>query len=302
MKVVTYNIQYSRGKDERYDLARIVDTIRNADIIALQEVERFWPRTGMVDQPAEISASLPDHHWIYGPEMDLDASEVNTDGRLINRRRQFGNMLLSRWPILSARNHLLPFAGTVSHFNSQATMLEGIIEKDGHALRVYSLHLSHLSQKERLDQVDWLLELNRRVWLEGGVWSADPNWRLNPGEKDEGWRVGPMPPMPFDGLYMGDFNFEPTDAEYDRLVGPLDPDYGRVHYRNLLIDAWVAVGHGETDGITFPPNERYPGSADGWRLDHCFLTPTLAGTVRRAWIDDEAQGSDHQPMWIELEI
>jgi endonuclease/exonuclease/phosphatase family metal-dependent hydrolase len=296
MKVVTYNIQYSRGKDERYDLRRIVETIRGADIIALQEVQRFWPRTNMSDQPAEIAALLPEFHWVYGPETDLDASEVAGHGQVVNRRRQFGNMLLSRWPILSTRNHLLPYVGTTSHFNHQATLLEGVIETAGRALRVYSLHLSHLSERERLTQVDRLLDLNRRAWLEGGVWSGALD------EQDEAWRVGPPPPMPFDALYLGDFNFDPGDPEYQRIVGPLDPDYGRVHYRDQLIDAWVAAGNGERDGITYPGNERYPNSPDGWRLDYCFVTPTLAPLLRRAWIDNEAQGSDHQPVWFELEV
>ena len=42
----------------RVDLARIARTIDGADLIALQEVERFAARTGMVDQ-AGIGA-LPD--------------------------------------------------------------------------------------------------------------------------------------------------------------------------------------------------------------------------------------------------
>lgn len=44
MKLATYNIHYGLGKDERYDLARIAKDVAGADIIALQEVERFWPR------------------------------------------------------------------------------------------------------------------------------------------------------------------------------------------------------------------------------------------------------------------
>jgi exonuclease III len=108
--------------------------------------------------------------------------------------------------------------------------------------------------------------------------------------------------MPFDGLYLGDFNFDPADPEYDRLVGPLDRDYGRVHYRDLLIDAWVAAGNRERDGITYPVNERYPARDRGWRLDYCFATPTLRSAVKRAWIDDAAQGSDHQPAWFEFDL
>jgi len=60
-RIVPYNIQYSRGEDERYDLRCIVDTVVDADIIALQEVDRFWPRTGMTDQAAEVAAMLPEH-------------------------------------------------------------------------------------------------------------------------------------------------------------------------------------------------------------------------------------------------
>ncbi len=59
MKLVGYNIQYSRGRDGRYDLARVASAVDGADIIALQEVERFWPRTGMADQSAELAALLP---------------------------------------------------------------------------------------------------------------------------------------------------------------------------------------------------------------------------------------------------
>jgi len=37
MKIVTYNIQYGRGKDGRFDLERIAEEIGGADLIALQE-------------------------------------------------------------------------------------------------------------------------------------------------------------------------------------------------------------------------------------------------------------------------
>ena len=62
MRLVTYNIRHSLGRDGRYDLARVVRAVEGADVIALQEVERFWPRNGMADQPAEIGVLLPDYH------------------------------------------------------------------------------------------------------------------------------------------------------------------------------------------------------------------------------------------------
>ena len=53
MQFVSYNIQYCKGSDGRVDPARIAREVSGADVIALQEVDRFWPHTGMVDQVAE---------------------------------------------------------------------------------------------------------------------------------------------------------------------------------------------------------------------------------------------------------
>ena len=61
MKLVTYNIQYSLGRDGHLDLARIVEAVRGADIVALQEVARHMPRTGGIDQPARLAELLPEY-------------------------------------------------------------------------------------------------------------------------------------------------------------------------------------------------------------------------------------------------
>eukprot|EP01030_Chromulinospumella_sphaerica_P031480 gene31480-32107_t len=41
VKFVSYNIQYGTGRDNVVDLARIARAVQGADVIALQEVERF---------------------------------------------------------------------------------------------------------------------------------------------------------------------------------------------------------------------------------------------------------------------
>jgi len=58
MKIVTYNIQFGLGKDDRYDLKRIASEVEGADIIALQEVERNWQRSGNTDQPKLLGEIL----------------------------------------------------------------------------------------------------------------------------------------------------------------------------------------------------------------------------------------------------
>jgi len=179
MKLVSCNIQYGKGKDGRFDLARICAALEGADLIALQEVERHWPRSGEQDQPAEIARLLGGgYHAAYGPGFDVDASG-GTPG---TRRRQFGNLVLSRWPILSTRHHLLPKMGLTRQFSLQRSVIEAVIAQPGSApLRVHSLHLSHVGDGDRAAQVERLLQLHREAPLEGGAWCgthADTEWPM----------------------------------------------------------------------------------------------------------------------------
>lgn len=287
MKLVSYNIQYGLGKDGTYDLARIADAIKDADVIALQEVERFWQRSGMVDQPAEIAQHLPGFHWIYGANLDMDASVLNEHGNPVHRRRQFGNMLLSRLPIVSSRNHLLPKFGAVNQHTMQRGILETVIDMpDAGPVRVHSTHLCHLSAGTRLPQVDHLLDLHRNAPAEGGAWSGG---HPNP---HAGWTEGTMPPMPQDAILMGDFNFEPTDPEYPKIVGPWSEQHGRIIPLASFVDSWTASGHDEGEGIT----------CNGKRIDYICASSALAPRIEKTWIDIEAAGSDHQPYWCEIDL
>jgi endonuclease/exonuclease/phosphatase family metal-dependent hydrolase len=288
VKIVTYNIQYGLGRDGRYDLARIAAEVADADIVALQEVDRHWQRSGCVDSPAVLASHLPEHHWVYGANLDMDASGRDAAGRLVNRRRQFGTMILARVPIVSSRNHLLPKYATLAQHSIQQGALEAVIVSEATVpVRVYSVHLSHLSTATRLPQVEALLDIHARAPGEGGAWCGG-----HP-EPDAGWTEGAMPPMPADAILLGDFNVDFSAPEYDRIVGPLSPRYGRLNRATGFVDAWVAAGHREDEGATIPA---------GRRIDYCFVSASLARRVTRAWIDTKATGSDHYPVWVEMDL
>ncbi len=295
MKFVSYNIQYGLGRDGRFDIGRVAETVRGADVIALQEVERFWKRSGMVDQPREIADRLDGYYWVYGADLDMDCSFSDGNGKAVNRRRQHGNMILSKTPILSSRNFPLPKYGTLTQHSIQQGALEAVVDNPAGAVRVYSTHLSHLLAEFRLDQVEAVLDIHRRAYGEGGAWSGghpDP---------DAGWTEGETPPMPREAILMGDFNFEPGDAEYEAIVGPKVQRYGRLNHRDGFIDAWVAAGHDEASGVTSPAKPGEPVSENN-RLDYCFVSSALAGRVASARIDTEAVASDHQPIWVEIDL
>lgn len=285
MKVVTYNIQYSLGRNGSYDLDRIASEVDGADIIALQEIERHWQRSGVTDQVDALADKLPDHHWVYGPNVDMDASYRDETGRLIRRRRQFGNMVLSRYPILSTRNFPLPKRALIDQHSVQKGLLETVIAAPDGPIRIYCTHLCHLCEQTRMPQVREILDIVARAPAEGGAWcGSHPN-------PEAGWTEGEMPPMPAPFLILGDMNFTNKDFEYETIVGPYAPGYGRLVNPQGVIDAWVAAGHDEDDGAT----------RDERRIDHCFASADLRDRIVDMRVDSSASGSDHLPVWISLE-
>lgn len=83
--------------DKRLDLERIAGVIRacDADLVALQEVDNGTKRSGGVDQASEL-AKLTKMHVVYGAAMPYQGG-------------QYGNAVLSRWPITSSRIVHLPW-------------------------------------------------------------------------------------------------------------------------------------------------------------------------------------------------
>lgn len=288
MKFVTYNIQYSKGKDGRHDLDRIVEALGDADVIGLQEVVRNMPGVPDADQPARLAALLPETFWVFGPSVDLDASERLADGRVVNRRLQFGNMILSRFPILSARVIALPRTRTFDKHNPQRTALEGVIDFPSGPLRVYCVHLNHLNGAERLAQIDYLMPLMLNAPRQGGATTGGT------------WHGFSEVPMSEAFVVMGDCNLTPGSPEYLRIVGEADYHYGPRIVAEHLVDTWVQAGKAIDDGLTW--YDEAEAWDNGSRLDYGFVSAGLAAKVTAVRIDDEAPGSDHQPYFFELTL
>jgi endonuclease/exonuclease/phosphatase family metal-dependent hydrolase len=293
MKLVSYNIQYGFGSDGRYDLARAARIVAGADIIALQEVERHWQRSNFDDQPEILSGLLPDYHCVYGPAFDMNASE-RRDGRIVNRRRQFGTMLLSKLPIAWSRLHALPMRWTVRPLNTRNAALECMISTPAGPVRVLSLHLAHIAAEERLEQIDYLLAEHRRAPSEGGPWSGADD------EPARNWTHGePEPENPLAAIWMGDFNMEPDSAEYRRIVGST-PYHRGAAYRDGFVDAAAVASEPGEDFHTHV--KTIDGRLTKRRLDHCFVGGMFAGRVRSVSADIGEVASDHFPLRIDIDL
>ena len=144
--------------------------------------------------------------------------------RRLEAHRQFGPMILSRWPILWTRLHLLPMRRMLDPLNTQNAALEACITTPLGPLRILSLHLAHVGTPERLDQIDHLLTLHARADLAGPPWSGTDD------EPHRNWTESrPEPPNPARAIWMGDFNMEPGSAEYLRPLRVGD----RVRFRRI---------------------------------------------------------------------
>lgn len=283
MKLTTFNIQYGFGADGRYDLHRVADAIRDRDLVALQEVERHWSRTNRDDQPAILSTLLPDHHMVYGPAFDMALPDDRTN------RRQFGTMILSRWPILWSRTWPLPKRRMLDPLNTQNAALESVIDHPSGPLKIISLHLAHVGVAERLRQIAFLHAMLAHPETEGGPWSGSDD------EPSRNWTEGEAePPNPSRAIWAGDFNMEPGSAEYRALVEDT-PYHPGARYADGLVD--VAAGQGLHTHVKV-----IAGETRLRQLDHIFVTPDLAPLVRRVWADNRCPASDHHPLHADLAL
>ena len=287
--IASYNIQYGLGQDGIFDITRAADVVAQADIICLQEVTQHWRRNGYEDQAALITERL-NRYSVFGATLDIDASTVDADGRISNRRRTFGNMVLSRWPIRSSRTLALPKRAARGIRDLQRCVVEAVIDAPAGALRVYSVHFSHISAQQRVPQAEALRDIV--------AWAPEDGAPIDLGntDPDDPWSEGAgdlFPPGP--AIVAGDFNAPPESPEFAVLCGERVPRYGRVRRGDQLVDTWTVVGHDEHAPSTFDAKQT------GYKIDHVLATPDLAARAMRSWIDRATEVSDHFPVWVEFD-
>jgi endonuclease/exonuclease/phosphatase family metal-dependent hydrolase len=146
IRVLSYNIHHGEGVDGKLDLNRIAKVIESvsADLVALQEVDRNSNRTGKVDQAAEIGR-------LTGMSAIFEKNIAVAGG-------DYGNAVLSKFPIKSHRNVHLPRVGD----SEQRGVL--VVELQPPSLKTpvffFATHLDYRSDnRERLASAEKINEL-----------------------------------------------------------------------------------------------------------------------------------------------
>ncbi|MSQ19131.1 MAG: endonuclease [Betaproteobacteria bacterium] len=282
MNLITWNVQWCCGVDGVVDPLRIIRTARaiaDFDVLCLQEVARNYPglsgSTGE-DQFGILEAALPGFTAVEGIATDVLGEA--------GRRRQFGNLILTRRPVLQIFRHLLPWPADPTVPSMQRCAIEIVIGTASGPLRVTTTHLEYYSLTQRTAQVAALCDLQREAALHG----ADPVNREKAG--------GPFQkqPRPASGILTADFNFRPDSACYRAMQAPLGG--AAPSYR----DAWKVrhpnAEHAPTLGLF--DKGQWPG--DPFCCDFIFVTEDLCDRVIDVAVNERTDASDHQPVLLQL--
>ncbi|SET96346.1 Metal-dependent hydrolase, endonuclease/exonuclease/phosphatase family [Myxococcus fulvus] len=136
LKFMTWNIHHGVGLDENLNLQRITNTLlaSGAHFAGFQDVDRHWsPRSECQDQPALLQQQTG---WFmrYSASLDTHAQHCNA-----LYRRQYGNLLLSRYPILSDSIGYLYQADDYE----RRSVLGAEVSIGGTRFTIFSSHLQH---------------------------------------------------------------------------------------------------------------------------------------------------------------
>lgn len=143
VSVLTFNIYsaISGGGTDLEGIAREI-TASGAEVALLQEVDKFYgARSGWKDQPSEL-ARLTGMQVAFGAATDLAPLTVGAP------RRQSGNAVLSKRPIVGSLNTKLPnAAGAQPRSILRATVMLGTVRTD-----FYATHLHYQNDALRTQQ------------------------------------------------------------------------------------------------------------------------------------------------------
>jgi endonuclease/exonuclease/phosphatase family metal-dependent hydrolase len=288
MKLITWNIQWCRGCDGRVDPQRIVAHARafaDFDVLCLQEVAANFPGlpgSAGEDQFQVLASLLPGYQAACGVAVDIPGAAGN--------RRRFGNLVLSRLPILRVLRHQLPWPPAGARAGMPRLLIEAVIQSPMGPVRVMTTHLEYFSAAHRAAQVEAI----RRVHAQSCA-HARRDARPDPKspKRDQSGSPFQTLPQPAAAILTGDFNYKPDDVLHQRMQA--SPEDGA----SALLDSWSlanpGLAHQDTNGVH--DREQWPSP---YPCDFIYVSEELAPRVRRVAVDSQTQASDHQPVLIEL--
>ena len=281
MRLITWNVQWFCGLDDKVDVERVITHARSMadfDVLCLQEVAVNYPQlTGNAgfDQVARLRKLLPEYEIVFAPAV----TELGRQGQ----RQQIGNLIATRLPIAHAQCFPLPYppdAGirTMPRICASATVLSEL-----GPIRIMTTHLEFYSKTQRMTQAKSLVDIHRQAC----------SHVVDPPLDDETGSPFQNKTHTTQAILCGDFNFETIDAEYG--VIQQDAPIGSSTWK----DAWPVVRGTQPHDPTFRLFDSRYGPVPIC-CDFVFVSASLQRQVRSLQVDGTTRLSDHQPVVLEL--
>ena len=141
--------------------SRRPESFCDADVFCFQEVSYGFPDYDLGEnQPAVIAALLPGFTPIFRPAVEITSAE--------GRPQLFGNMILSRLPVLQVTSHMLPWPAVEAR-TMQRQGLEAIVVSSFGPVSVTTCHLEFHSDLHREAQIRELRRLHEDRTKRGGL-------------------------------------------------------------------------------------------------------------------------------------
>jgi endonuclease/exonuclease/phosphatase family metal-dependent hydrolase len=155
VRIVSFNIQFALEVDRAIEVLRTTPALRGCDLLLLQEMD--GPGTERIARALGLnSAFVPGSvHPRYG--------------------RDFGNAVLSPWPIEAARKLLLPHESRA--IAQRRSAVAATVDVGGRRVRAYSVHVEtmlRMSARSRRDQLQAVLD-DASAWPGPVVIAGDLN-------------------------------------------------------------------------------------------------------------------------------
>jgi endonuclease/exonuclease/phosphatase family metal-dependent hydrolase len=281
MKLLQWNIQWCRGMDGVVDagrIARVAKELADPDVACFQEVAINFPAlagSSGEDQVALLRREFPGYAAVFGVGVEVPDESGG--------RRQFGNLILTRYPMRQSYRHSLPWPPESDTPSMPRVAVEVVIEAPFGLVRVITTHLEYYSARQRMAQVERLRDVHVEACEHSRTRSSAQ------------YRSGPFEPFdrPQSAILTGDFNMKIDDPACVRLVEPFTEPAPR------FVDAWTHKHPREDHPPTFCLHGK-DYAKEPYCCDFVFVTEDLAPRLKTVRVDVETQASDHQPVIVEF--
>ena len=280
MRLLSWNIQSTKGCDNVFDIGRIIKDIQafgDLDVICLQEVARYMVPYNNDDQKSLIEEGFSGYHstWAAGFSRPL------ANGK----NQEFGNLtLVKQGTLLDQRIHQLPNPCVSPAIQIPRSVAETVIRYKDTSITLLNTHLAYHSELESTQQIAYLTQLRDQVLSHKSsttTLSSSDNDAYHSAQKGQ------------DVLLCGDLNIALNSPKYLTMTN----DMAWLDCANVAIKDVNHSVRQATCGIF--DTSLWPEGAHV--RDYFLCSLGLDDKIKNMEVNTSTMASDHQPICLTLE-